>query len=110
MYRGGINGLVCGKSTQRIWIFPSTSGVSLRCSLDSDMGLSLIPDEFNDPTTRLCCFLREATLQVTCDTGFDGELAYSCSVRIQRPNGDVFDRPSVIKQFGDWTIVWGHLP
>lgn len=46
--------------------------------------------------------------EVTCDTGFDGELAYSCSVRIQRPNGDVFDRPSVIKQFGDWTIVWGQ--
>lgn len=44
------------------------------------------------------------SLKVTCD-GF-GE-SYSCSVRIQRPNGDVFDRQSVIKQFGDWTIVWG---
>lgn len=43
---------------------------------------------------------------MTCDSGFDGE-SYSCSVRIQRPNGDVFDRQSVIKQFGDWTIVWG---
>lgn len=48
---------------------------------------------------------RGSYYEVTCD-GF-GE-SYSCSVRIQRPNGDVFDRQSVIKQFGDWTIVWGQ--
>ena len=42
--------------------------------------------------------------QVTLDGYDDWE---SCSVRIQRPNGDIFDRPSVIRQVSDWTIVWG---
>lgn len=64
------------------------------------VALNVVAGTWADPTG--------SYYEVTCDTGFDGELAYSCSVRIQRPNGDVFDRPSVIKQFGDWTIVWGQ--
>ena len=34
--------------------------------------------------------------------------SYTCSVRIQRPNGETFERPHVIKQIGADTVVWGQ--
>lgn len=72
-----------------------------RDTRETGVALDIVAGTWADPTG--------SYYEVTCDTGFDGErTAYSCSVRIQRPNGDVFDRPSVIKQFGDWTIVWGQ--
>lgn len=66
---------------------------------DKGVELQIVAGTWADP--------RGSYYEVTCDSGFDGE-SYSCSVRIQRPNGDVFDRQSVIQQFGDWTIVWGQ--
>mmetsp|Transcript_65 Transcript_65/g.53 ORF Transcript_65/g.53 Transcript_65/m.53 type:complete len:164 (-) Transcript_65:12-503(-) len=65
---------------------------------DKRVALDIVAGTWADPTG--------SYYEVTIDT-FNSE-SYSCSVRIQRPNGDVFDRPSVIKQFGAWTIVWGQ--
>ena len=41
------------------------------------------------------------------DAAYKGT-SYSCSVRIQRPSGEAFSRPAVIKQVEDGTIIWGR--
>ncbi|CAE7555146.1 unnamed protein product, partial [Symbiodinium necroappetens] len=45
--------------------------------------------------------------EVFRDAAYKGT-SYSCSVRIQRPSGEAFSRPAVIKQVEDGTIIWGQ--
>jgi len=45
--------------------------------------------------------------EVSRDAAYKGT-SYSCSVRIQRPSGEAFSRPAVIKQVEDGTIIWGQ--